>query len=70
MTEMKTPGSESDWICNMCKVPLTVQKIRLQYFRTIFAFSLPACPQCGMVLIDERLATGKMAEAEQALEDK
>ncbi len=50
--------------------PLKIQKVRLQYLRTIFALDLPACPQCGMFLIDEELATGKMAEAEQALEDK
>jgi hypothetical protein len=38
--------------------------------RTIFALDLPACPRCGMILVAEELATGKMAEAEQALEDK
>jgi hypothetical protein len=38
--------------------------------RTIFALYLPACPRCGVILIAEELATGKMAEAEQALEDK
>jgi hypothetical protein len=31
---------------------------------------LPACPKCGLVLITEELAMGKMAEAEKALEDK
>ena len=70
MTERAKSGSDSGWICNRCKVPLEVQKVRLQYSRTIFALDLPACPQCGMILIDEELATGKMAEAEQALEDK
>ena len=50
--------------------PLEIQKVRLQYSRTIFALHLPACPRCGMILIAEELATGKMAEAEQALEDK
>ena len=45
-------------------------KGRLQYREYIFALDLPACPQCMIVLIDEELATGKMAEAEQALEDK
>jgi hypothetical protein len=51
-------------------VPVEVQKVRLQYIKTIFAVDLPACPRCGMILIDEELATGKMAEAEQTLEDK
>jgi hypothetical protein len=70
MTDTPTPGMDRGWMCNLCGVPLEVQKVRLQYFRTIFAFHLPACPRCGMILIVEELATGKMAEAEQALEDK
>jgi hypothetical protein len=28
------------------------------------------CPGCSSILIDEELATGKMAEAEQIIEDK
>ncbi|HVP77942.1 MAG TPA: DNA-binding protein [Thermodesulfobacteriota bacterium] len=63
-------GSESRWMCNRCKVPVEIQTVRLQYLRTIFALHLPVCPKCGMILIDEELATGKMAEAEQILEDK
>lgn len=70
MTERDKGNRADEWICNRCKVPLKVQKVRLQYLRTIFAHDLPACPQCGMILIDEELATGKMAEAEQVLEDK
>jgi hypothetical protein len=69
MTE-RAKSDDSGWICDRCRVPLKIQTVRLQYSRTIFALDLPACPQCGMILIDEELATGKMAEAEQALEDK
>jgi hypothetical protein len=32
--------------------------------------TLPSCPRCGLVLISEDLATGKMAEVESALDDK
>jgi len=70
MTDGAKSGSESGWICNRCRAPLEVQTVRLQYLKTIFALHLPACPRCGMILIDEELATGKMAEAEQTLEDK
>ena len=70
MTDRAGSGKDSGWICNRCMVPLEVQKVRLQYSRTIFALDLPACPRCSMILIAEDLATGKMAEAEQALEDK
>ena len=70
MSDKEKPAGESRWICSLCKLPLEVQTVRLQYSRTIFALKLPVCPQCGMILIDEELATGKMAEAEQILEDK
>jgi len=70
MTEKAKSDSAGGWICNLCKLPLEVQKVRLQYSRVIFALDLPACPSCGMILIEEELATGKMAEAEQVLEDK
>ena len=71
MTESaKEPDVARGWLCNGCGVPLEVQTVRLQYSRTIFALDLPSCPRCGMVLISEELATGKMAEAEQVLEDK
>jgi hypothetical protein len=70
MTEEAGPSGSGEWICNRCKVPVQIQTVRLQYSRTIFALDLPACPGCGMILIDEELAVGKMAEAEQILEDK
>ena len=70
MTDGAKSSGERGWICNRCRVPLEVQTVRLQYLKTIFALHLPTCPRCGMFLIDEELATGKMAEAEQALEDK
>jgi hypothetical protein len=63
-------GSDSAWLCHQCQVPLEVQTVRLQYMQSIFPINLPACSGCGFILIDEELATGKIAEAEQALEDK
>jgi hypothetical protein len=70
MTDSVITGCDPGWICYLCAMPVENMTIRLQYQRTIFALALPACPKCGMVLINEELATGKMAEAEQALEDK
>ena len=70
MAKEDKPGAHSEWVCNRCQIPVEVQTVRLQYLRTIFALDLPACPRCGMIVIDEELAVGKMAEAEQALEDK
>jgi hypothetical protein len=62
--------SEGGWICNLCHVPLEIRTVRLQYMQSIFPINLPVCPQCNLILIPEELATGKMAEAEQILEDK
>ena len=63
-------SGDSGWICYRCQVPLEVQTVRLQYMQCIFPIDLPVCPRCSMVLVAEELATGKMAEAEQVLEDK
>ncbi len=70
MDEGAKSGAGNGWMCNRCGVAVEVQTVRLQYRRTIFALHLPTCPQCGMILIDEELAVGKMAEAEQIIEDK
>ncbi len=70
MMEKMESGGDGGWICNRCKTRLEVNKVRLQYSRVIFALDLPVCPVCGIILISEALATGKMAEAEQVLEDK
>jgi hypothetical protein len=35
-----------------------------------FATELAKCPQCGLILVSEKVALGKMAEVEQILEDK
>lgn len=63
-------GSDSAWLCNQCQAHLEVQTVRLQYMQSIFPIKLPACSRCGFILIAEDLATGKLSEAEQALEDK
>ncbi|GAB7025498.1 hypothetical protein JCM15764A_07460 [Geotalea toluenoxydans] len=66
----KTGKAAGDWTCNQCGIPIEEQTVRLQYMQSIFPIKLPACSGCGFILIDEELATGKVAEAEQALEDK
>ena len=70
LTDGANSVSDAQWICHACQVPLELQTVRLQYMQCIFPLDLPACPRCKSILISEELATGKMAEAEQALEDK
>ncbi|HML40995.1 MAG TPA: hypothetical protein PKD23_09950 [Bellilinea sp.] len=40
------------------------------YLGNSFPVDLMRCPQCGLTLVSEELALGKMAEVERALEDK
>jgi hypothetical protein len=58
------------WTCCRCSVPLEVGPVELSYLGNSFWLDLPRCPKCGLHLIPEELATGRMAEVEQVLEDK
>jgi hypothetical protein len=58
------------WSCADCGVPLTVGKVDVSYMGNSFPVELLTCPKCGLVMIPEELAMGKMAEVEKALEDK
>jgi uncharacterized Zn finger protein len=58
------------WNCDSCGGPLELVKVGFTYMKGNFEVELPACTNCGLVLISEELATGKMAEAERILEDK
>lgn len=58
----------SAWKC--CGESLRPAPVELEYLDSMFSVELPVCPECGMVLIPEELALGKMAEVERLLEDK
>jgi hypothetical protein len=57
-------------ICAKCNVALEPAKVVATYLGAEFPIELPCCPGCGFVLVPESLATGKMLQVEQALEDK
>ncbi len=58
------------WHCTMCRQPLSIGPVSAAYMNNSFTTEMPACPACGLVLVPEPLALGKMAEVEQILEDK
>jgi hypothetical protein len=58
------------WRCDACGGELEVVKVGFTYMKGNFEVDLPACKGCGLVLVSEELATGKMADAERILEDK
>ncbi len=57
-------------ICCKCNVALEPRNTDLSYMGYHFNATLPRCPVCGLVYIDEELATGKIAQVEMQLEDK
>ncbi|MTK11171.1 MAG: DNA-binding protein [Clostridiaceae bacterium] len=63
--EEKTP-----WICDKCNKELQLSQVNVVYLGGNFEVELMQCPQCKMVIIDEKLALGKMLEVEKGLEDK
>ena len=67
---MSLPEATMGWSCAACGGELEIMKIGFSYMKGNFEVDLPACPDCGLVLVSEELATGKMAEAERILEDK
>jgi rubredoxin len=70
MTEYFDPEKYEGWVCADCNVPMQLGKADVSYLGNSFPVDLLKCPNCGLVLIPEELALGKMAEVEKALEDK
>jgi hypothetical protein len=51
-------------------VPLEAGKVTVEYLGNAYPVDLFKCPQCGLVMVPEELALGRMAEVEKTLEDK
>jgi hypothetical protein len=62
--------SQGNWSCTKCGRPLEFCKVQVAYLGNAFFIDLPKCPVCGTVMVTEETAMGKLAEAEQILEDK
>lgn len=67
---MSLPEELDGWSCTSCGGELEIVKVGFTYMKGNFEVDLPACKSCGLVLVSEELATGRMAEAERILEDK
>jgi len=60
----------NEWLCAHCNLPLQSRQITVSYLGNAYPVNLMCCPNCGLVLVPEDLALGKMIEVEKALEDK
>ena len=56
--------------CAKCKQDLVPGKVPVSYMGNSFPVELLRCPVCGIAYVPGDLATGKMLQVEQALEDK
>ena len=61
---------KTSWQCADCDQPMQPTKVNVTYLNSVFNVELMACPKCGLILVPESLAVGKMLEVEKLLEDK
>ena len=70
MTEAGIPPEGNEWVCAKCGEILVSARVQVRYVGTTLSVDLLKCPRCGIVLVTEEVAVGRMAEAERLLEDK
>ena len=68
MSSAPTPAPS--FTCRKCGKALVPGKVIASYLGSEFPIELWKCPECGKVLVPKELATGRMLQVEQALEDK
>jgi DNA-directed RNA polymerase subunit RPC12/RpoP len=70
MSDQMNQAPSAQWKCVRCGVPLESGKVTVEYLGNAYPVDLLKCPRCGLVMVPEGLALGKMAEVEKTLEDK
>ena len=63
-------ADESNLICLKCNCALEYENTNLYYLGHRVSDKFLRCPKCKQIYIPEDIATGKMAEVEESLEDK
>lgn len=70
MNEGHQQNDDQSWQCAKCGGLLQAGKVIVTYLGNDFPVELLKCQKCGLVLVTEDLAMGKMAEVEKLMEDK
>ncbi|SDH36686.1 DVU_1557 family redox protein [Desulfosporosinus hippei] len=70
MNNNQKQTSKTPWKCGKCGGELQRGAVKASYLGNDFVVEELKCLSCGLVLITEDLALGKMFEVEQSLEDK
>ena len=70
MTEKEKASGTPKLVCNKCHLDMVLGKVTVTYLGATFPIELLRCPSCGLIYVPESLATGKMEQVEQSLEDK
>ncbi len=70
MTEKEKAPDAPKFVCKKCQQEMVMAKVTVSYLGANFPIELLKCPSCGLVYVPESLATGKMEQVEQSLEDK
>lgn len=70
MSREHVRDEDFNWECVQCGCPLIVGPVTVSYMGNDFRTELARCPECGMAMISESVAMGKMAQVERILEDK
>jgi ribosomal protein S27AE len=70
MSDQTSQAQSTQWECARCGVPLEAGKVTVEYLGSAYPVDLLKCPKCGLVMVPEELALGRMAEVEKTLEDK
>lgn len=66
----KDTTADNVFECLKCGIPMEPGKVTVSYMGSNFPVELLKCKKCGLVLITEELALGKILEVEKTLEDK
>lgn len=68
--EIACPPPEPPILCAKHGVELEPGKVEVTYQGHTFPVDMLSCPVCGLALVPEDLARGRMLEVEQTLEEK